>query len=178
MSEIIRSPEFNRYNSPKKQYAKKASTLNICRALQGTVTQYNRGQKMLGDQFPDTDEGRIQLNDRIARARMQGYNPSPWDTYDPTLAQSMGGKEGFIPQDDPVGHVKSVCQEFGLSTDTDLVKVTAPQSDPTPSIPLAEDLIQEEISKRITVDPGLADKNQTELRESVIDKHGYTDFTE
>ena len=145
----------------------------LCHAVVGTVTQYNRGKKMLGDQFPDTKEGQRQLRERIAIAKANGHNPSRYDDYNGTVAQFPGDPRGFIPHDDPIGHMKRVCEEVGVSMDNSLLKHTAPKSDPTPSIPLAADLIQEEVDKRIKVNPGLADKDQSALREEVVETHGY-----
>jgi hypothetical protein len=155
-------------------YPIKPSTLNICRTVLGTTTQWLRGHGMLGDQFPSTVEGQKQLHERVAIAQKHGYHPSANDVYDPTVAQFPGDPRGFISSSDPVGHVRRVCEETGTGCDSDLVKVPAPPADPGPNKRLADDIVQREVSKRVAKDPGLAHGDQTALREAVIEKHGFT----
>lgn len=43
---------------------------------------------------------------------------------------------------------------------------------PPPDVALSDKLVREEMQKRVNADPGLALKDQRELREQVIDEHG------
>lgn len=63
----------------------------------------------------------------------------------------------------------SVCRERNL-TCNGVVKHRGHQTAPEPSIPLAEDLIEEEMRAMIAANPDLAHGNLAELRESIIDR--------
>lgn len=142
-------------------------------ALLKTSTTWMKGRKMLGDQFKDTPEGKDQLAFRIAQARAAGYNPSPNDYYDPTVAAYPGDPDGFIPHDDPAGHVARVCAKRGVGCNTDLVKVAAPLSGRTKPAPLAGDIVESLASKKIAVDPALGEKTKSEVAEMIRGEHSY-----
>jgi putative FmdB family regulatory protein len=142
-------------------------------AVLKTATNWLRGRGMLADQFGKGKECEAQLHYRINEARKAGYNPSPNDSYDPTLAGYPGDPDGFIPHDDPAGHIRRVCAKRGVGCDTDIVKVSAPMRDPGPPAPLAEDLVRDLAIEKIKKNPDLKRKTKNELREMVRAEHSY-----
>lgn len=68
-----------------------------------------------------------------------------------------------------VGDVRAACIAKGAGAES--LGLKAVERDPTPSIPLAEDLVREQMAKEIAKDPGKARKLD-DLREAVIEKHG------
>lgn len=66
--------------------------------------------------------------------------------------------------------IRKVCEKRGYGCEG-LVKVRAAELDPTPTVRLAEDLVQEKMQQALMENPGRAAK-LGELREEVIEKHG------
>jgi putative FmdB family regulatory protein len=78
-------------------------------AIRTSTTSFS-GRGTLLQQF-DGDEkeaGRV-----VAAARKQGYNPSIYDIYEPCLADRCGDPKAFLPQSDPIGKLKQVCETTG-----------------------------------------------------------------
>lgn len=137
-----------------------------------TASRFLSRHGTLLDQFGDTPTGRAQLRDRIAAAKEAGYTPSMNDVYDPTVASSPGAPEGFIPADDPKGHMQRVMAERGVGCQGGICPTpTGPGKEP-PNVPLAESIVQDEMARQIQNDPGLASKKE-QLREEIIDRHSY-----
>lgn len=105
------------------------------------------------------------------KARAAGVHVGANDSYMPTLADEVMDPMAAVPHSDPEGHIRKLCRQRGVPCDGDLIKQSAPQRDPEPAVPLAEDLIQEEAQERIAREPSLAEK-PAELREQIIDDHG------
>jgi hypothetical protein len=89
---------------------------------------------------------------------------------------------GIGPVTDPLSwvsdtaDVRAACKARGL-TCRGVVNHEGPEAPPPKRIPLAEDLIQEEVVNRCAADPSLAEKvaksktAKAELREAIIDRH-------
>ena len=138
-----------------------------------TSTEWLKGRKMLGDQFPDNPSGRQQLAYRIAQAQAAGYKPSASDYYDPTVAAYPGDPDGFIPQADPAGHVTRVCAKRGVGCDSSLVKVASPMSGRSKPAPLADDIVRDLASEKIRANPDLGQKSKAEVAEMIRGEHSY-----
>lgn len=140
-----------------------------------TSATWLKGQGTLADHFGDSQEGRAQLRHRMAVAQRHGRNPSSYDVYDETLALFPGDPDGFIPHDDPAGHVRRVCEQRGVSCDSSLVKVKGPDRElrlATPA-PLADDIVQDLAAERVSTNPDLVHENPRELAEMIRDEHSY-----
>jgi len=134
-----------------------------------TSTRYLSRFGTLADQFGQDTAG---LARRVAIARKAGGRPSYNDVYDPTLATYPGDPDGFIPSTDAKGHVKRVLAKRGVGCKGGICPTpTGPGREP-PQIPLAEDIIQDEMARQIKRDPGLA-ANKQKLREEILDRHSY-----
>lgn len=139
-----------------------------------TSATWLKGKGTLLDHFGDNPEGRRQLAYRVAVARSRGYNPSPHDVYDETLALEPGDPDGFIPHDDPAGHVKRVCERRGVGCDNSLAKVKAPAPRPIQAAPLADDIVQDLAAEKITRNPDLGRKTKVEMAEMIRHNHSYS----
>lgn len=141
-------------------------------AIKTAATWLSRHGTLL-DHFGDSPEGRSALEYRVEVARRNGYNPSPNDVYDETVALYPGDPEGFIPHDDPAGHIRRVCERRGVSCDSDLAKVKAREVAPPSPAPLADDLVTDLAAEKIKENPDLAARPKTEIAEMIRDKHSY-----
>lgn len=137
-----------------------------------TSTRYLSRFGTLAEQFGDTPRGRRDLAIRVAAAKQAGHTPSYCDVYDPTVAASPGDPDGFVPADDPKGHLQRVIAKRGVGCREGLCPTPAPPAKEPPQVPLAESIVQDEMSRQIQRDPGLADK-KPELREQIIDRHSF-----
>lgn len=68
-----------------------------------------------------------------------------------------------------VSELRAKAQSLGLEGDG-IIKTRAPDRPPTPDVPLAEDLVRNQMAMEIAKNPGLK-KNLGELRHNVIEKH-------
>lgn len=125
------------------------------------------GMPMLRDQFRTEEE----MNRRIAAARAQGYNPSPYDIYMPGLADSVGDRKAFVSRTDGRRHVEKVLASKGMTISRDS-GVICERQDPGPGVQLAEDAIAEKAAQLVATDPSAGKLKRQELRERVIEKHG------
>lgn len=112
-----------------------------------------------------------QLEEVTGTARKLGYNPSPNDTYIPTLAQFPGDPMAFVPADSPKNHIKKVCEATNRACEGD-VNVSRDRKEPAKTVRLGEDLVQEEAAQRIMKNPEEALKPKEQLRNEILDKHG------
>lgn len=122
----------------------------------------------LDKQFEGDDR---QLEAVVEAARKRGYNPNPNDTYIPSLARYTGDPLAFVPAGNPRGHIKKVCEETDRACEG-AVEVGRTQKEPEKTVPLAEDLIQEEAAIRISNDPSEGLKPDEQLRNEIIQDHG------
>ena len=104
-------------------------------------------------------------------AKKHGYNPSPNDTYIPTLARFPGDPMAFVPAGSPKNHIKKVCEATDRACEGD-VTVGRERREPAKTIRLGEDLVQEEAAMRIMENPEEALKPKEQLRNEILDKHG------
>lgn len=112
-----------------------------------------------------------QLKAVTETAKKHGYNPSPNDTYIPTLARFPGDPLAFVPPGSPKSHIKKVCEATDRACEGD-VTVSRSTKPPPKTVRLGEDLVQEEAAQRIAMNPEEALKPQEQLRNEILDKHG------
>jgi hypothetical protein len=137
-----------------------------------TDREFFEGRHTLAEQFQGNDR---QLAAVIAAARKQGYDPKPTDTYLPTLAQTTGDPQAFIPAGGGRSHVRRVCEERGLTCMGAVnIKGREPEKPIEPG-KLAPDLVAEIIEQKIAANPDLARVDRRDLAEEVQYQHGYTD---
>lgn len=80
-------------------------------AIHGTLTSFlaKRGHDLR------TQLGSDQEVKRVTDAAIQlGYTPKASDIYMPTLADCPGDPKAFLPQSDPLGHARRICEKKGL----------------------------------------------------------------
>ena len=133
-----------------------------------TDSQFLANHGTLDKQFEG--DGR-QLKAVTDEAKKRGYNPSPNDTYIPSLARFPGDPLAFVPSDSPKNHIKKVCETTDRACEGD-VTVSRSAKKPPETIRLGEDLIQEEAAMRIIENPEEALKPKEQLRNEILDKHG------
>lgn len=122
----------------------------------------------LRKQFENDDR---QLSKVVEEARKRGYNPNANDTYIPTLARYTGDPLAFVPAGNPRGHIKKVCEQTDRACEG-AVEVGREVKKPQETVPLGEDLIQEEAAIRIQKDPSEGLKSEEQLRNEIIQDHG------
>ena len=133
-----------------------------------TDSQFLANHGTLENQF---DGDQRQLKSVTDTAKKHGYNPSPNDTYIPTLARFPGDPLAFVPPDSPKGHIRKVCEATDRACEGD-VTVDREAKQPAETIRLGEDLVQEEAAMRIMENPEEARKPKEQLRNEILDKHG------
>ena len=122
----------------------------------------------LDKQFEGDDR---QLEKVVEEAKRRGYNPSPNDTYIPSLARFAGDPLAFVPPGNPRNHIKKVCEETDRACEG-AVTVGRERKEPKETVRLGEDLVQEEVAMRIMGNPEEALKPKEQLRNEILDKHG------
>jgi hypothetical protein len=96
-----------------------------------------------------------------------GHYPSGNAVYEESLARFPNDTQAWI---EGYGDAKRVCEKNGWgSADLGVEAVDAP---PIPEVPLAEELIQQEIPRVLAETPGKK-RNMNEVREQIIDRHAY-----
>ena len=136
-----------------------------CQQAPGANTdrEFFAGRHTLAKQF---DGNEAQLNEIVAAARRKGYNPSPSDVYDSTLARDLGDPAAFISASGGRTQLRRTCEARGIGRQPE---------NPIPAGRLADDLIAEEVEKRIAANPDLARTDIRDLVADVRDKHEFTD---
>jgi hypothetical protein len=133
-----------------------------------TDAQFLSNHGTLDKQF----EGDIrQLEAVTDTAKQNGYNPSPNDTYIPTLARFPGDPLAFVPAGSPRNHIRKVCEATDRACEGD-VTVERESKKPSKTVRLGEDLVQEEAAMRIAINPEEALKPTEQLRNEILDDHG------
>lgn len=145
--------------------------LSIMLALQSppainTETRQVAGRPMLGDQM-----SKQKLNQILASARAQGYNPSSSDLYNPTLARFPGDKQAFIPATGGNAHVRKVCEKNNWSCQGRNERKARPEQ-PTKDIPLADDIGRRLGRQILRENPDMTPSEIKSLKEVVLKKHG------
>lgn len=133
-----------------------------------TDAQFLANHGTLDKQFSGDER---QLDSITKEAKKLGYNPSPNDTYIPSLARFTGDPLAFVPSDSPKNHIKKVCEATDRACEGD-VTVQRDRKRPSESVRLGEDLVQEEAAQRIMGNPEEALKPKEQLRNEILDKHG------
>jgi len=131
----------------------------------------SRGGTTLADQFKGNEN---LLQYRIQQARKHGYNPSASDYYDSTRARFPGDPRAFTGSKQSLDDVKRDMLRTGDGMAKGNSTVVSQETDvaPTPPKKLAEDLVDEIQRQKIAEDPGLAFKDQRELRSQIKHEHG------
>ena len=133
-----------------------------------TDAQFLANHGTLEKQFQGDER---QLEKVTDKAKSLGYNPSPNDTYIPTLARFPGDPLAFVPPGSPKSHIRKVCEATDRACEGD-VNVERSRKEPNNTVRLGEDLVQEEAAMRIAENPEEALKPKEKLRNEILDKHG------
>lgn len=124
----------------------------------------NRGT--LEQQFKDDPEF---LQEIIAGAQADGYNPNPNDVYVSQIARKTGDRKAFVSQADGVSKIRKVCEEQKLHCEelgTERYEVA-----PKAPVKLADDLVQQKVAEYKS-HPEFSRMKDQELREFVVEQHG------
>ena len=131
-----------------------------------------QGYGPLESQFAGDPIGLAQV---VRTAKRHGYKPNANDVYIAPLARFPGDPQAFVPPTGGRGYIKKLCEQRGWACDG-VVKVKAKPLDKEPeSIPLAKDIVDEEVNARIQRNPDLKKKPRKELEAQVIEEHGSKD---
>lgn len=118
-----------------------------------------------------------QLESLIQSAKSQGFTPSAHHVYIPQLARFRGDKEAFISRSQGRGYIKRLLEQRGWEADGAVTTThREPESDPLAPEnckSLGEDIIVDSARDMIKKDPSLKRLTRKELRQKVIDKHGF-----
>lgn len=124
------------------------------------------GLGTLADQFAGDEK---QLEQRVAVARANGYNPNVSDVYHPGLARFPGDPEGFIGHGRGKGHMKRLLEQRGTRCDD--LGLRGRQSDPDDKPKLADDIGKQLGRKMVKKDPALLKVGVKERKQAVIAAH-------
>jgi hypothetical protein len=151
-----------------------------CQRFPGTKTEvmYFEGRHTLADQFKGNEQ---QLDAVVSAARKRGYNPSPYDVYEPGLADDVGDPAAFIKPSGGTTELRRKLEASGRSCHGLVnVKGRAPVNE-TACAPLAPDIVDAILGQKLKSDPALAAKLKRqpkalrEAREQIVAEHGFTD---
>jgi hypothetical protein len=137
-----------------------------CPAIR-TATRFESHYGTLADQFKGDTRT---LEYTVKEARKRGYNPTASSHYMRTLARFPGDPEAFIPAGGGEDYGKKLLRKRNWSCED--LGVEAVEVEPKPKVRLAPDLVEETRQRMLKQDPGLAAKDQRELRAAIIEKHG------
>lgn len=101
----------------------------------------------------------------LRRAKQAGVNPHG-KVYVSQLASEWADPRAWVSD---LGEVGDRCRQSGRGCAA--LGIEAPEPEPTQQIRLAEDIVQEEMTRALVKDPSKATK-LTDLRHEVIEKHG------
>lgn len=115
-------------------------------------------QVKVGDQpLDDYTRGHI-----ASRARRHGYSPRATDTYDPLAAAYPGDPAAFTNHGEGREKIKRARQRFKEPT----------HGDPHARVhELHPEIVERNRKNLLKQDPGLAEKDQREVNEMIVDKH-------
>jgi hypothetical protein len=135
-----------------------------------TDSSFMAGQQKLKD-LSDKERENI-----CKAAIKQGYRPKPTDAYMPTMAKRKGDPDAFFNHGEGRGKVRDVCEKNRWNTISGPVSVKGyrdPEKNPRGRGPkLHPRIVERNLKRAIEKNPDLAHKDQRELRESIVDKHG------
>ena len=110
------------------------------------------------------------------QARSRGFEPPGDAVYQSALARFPGDPEAFLTRTMGRGYIKDVCARRGWGCEGAVNATTRePEKDHLADencVPLAEDLVQKNISRMVKNNPTLGKLNKSELRHKVLAKHG------
>lgn len=166
--------EMSREKGNTHKFAEMVATRKPPRAM--TDRELFEGVGTLGKQFAG-EEDNLEYLVRVAKAHggSVGYN----DVYMANLARFPGDPEAFVKPGGGRGQIKEFCERNGMECHGAVeTKHRQPEEDPMEHcIPLGEDLVQEEIRNMHRRDPEGVEqrlkKDPIEVREEVIDRHGW-----
>jgi hypothetical protein len=129
------------------------------------------GMGMLGDQMRPA-----QLDSLLKVAKSQGFTPSATHVYMPGLARFRGDREAFVSRSDGRSYIKRILEDRGWECEGGVnTTARAPETDPLDkSIPLADDIIAQTARDMVEANPEVAKIPRRELRERIVEKHGFT----
>jgi len=129
------------------------------------------GLGMLGDNMRPA-----QLQSLIDTAKAQGFTPTANHVYMPGLARFRGDREAFVSRSDGRSYIKKLIESRGWECEGGVnVKGRSPEADPLDSAkPLADDIIADTARDMIKADPEVGKLSRRELRERIVEKHGFT----
>ena len=136
-----------------------------------TDREYFRGRGSLADQFGGNEKTLLK---RISAARKHGYNPSPNDVYEPSMARFPGDPQAFIGATGGRGQIKKYCERNNITTeggDSSVRHIGSERPAPAP-VKLAGEVVEEIRQERILANPDLAHTDQMKMREEIIHTHG------
>lgn len=133
-----------------------------------TSADFFRGKGTLADQFSEDEQKMLDV-----ACKAQGFTPNRNSVYMPGLARCAFDRQAFIDPSDHVGHVEHVCAKNDWDCNG-AVKVRRPRKEPaTKKKSLSNDLIAKNMDTVLQNDPSLRKKDIREIKEAVIEKHGY-----
>lgn len=133
-----------------------------------------RGGATLADQFRGNEN---LLQYRIQQARKNGYEPKATDFYNSSMARFPGDPRAFTGASQSIGDIKRDMARTGdgLAVGDRVIQAQETDVAPEPPKKLAEHIVTRIQKQRIEADPGLAHKDQRELRSQIKDEHGSKD---
>jgi hypothetical protein len=131
-----------------------------------------QGSKPLYDQF----ESQKALDRVLSASKKHGHVPDKNAVYFPNLARFRGDPEAYVTRAMGRSYIRKLLEKRGWSAEGGVnVKGREPESDPLDPKncrPLGEDIIRRRIKEEVKKNPDLTRKNRSELRESIIARHG------
>lgn len=150
-------------------FQKRADGSLILPGVVGTDSQYFAIHGTLDKQFNSDHD----LEIRVREARKRGYNPSPNDVYEPSLARFIGDPEAFVPASGGRGHVKRVVRKRNSTCEGPVTVNDRFQTDPGPSTPLAPDLLKRYVRQKARESAAFRRLSKSDQKASVIEQHAY-----
>ncbi len=134
---------------------------------------YSKNRKTILDQCGGSEEEAKRM---VAALRRQGYDPSRHDFYEPGLADFAYDAKAMIPHDSPRHTMAQRCAERGVGIidgPAGLTIKSQPREVNRGGKRLAPHLVEEVRKQRLAKSPALAMRDQTELRQQIVEDHGF-----
>lgn len=124
-----------------------------------------------GNQFSGAEDHGDYLR---TQAQRHGHTPGRNDVYVSQLARFPGDPEAFVPASGGRSHITGLLKKRGWGA-SGTVSVAAKEVEfsPTPDTPLAGDIVRRHARKRLKDNPDMTAKQKRELREQIIQDHGF-----
>ena len=124
-----------------------------------------------GNQFSGAEDHGDYLR---AQAQRHGHTPGRNDVYVSQLAKFPGDPKAFVPASGGRSHITSLLKERGWgASGTVNVAANEVEFNPNPDKPLADDIVRRHAKKRVKDNPDMTAKQKRELREQIIQDHGF-----